>query len=314
MKKILPIALGLALVAGAMSIAHADDMGNMPGMNMGGSMQNTNSDNPSVKSYRTRGIVEKITADRHTATINTDKIPGYMDAMTMDYPVLNTTELKGISSGDIIRFTIIVSNDTDWIERVYRTGHSNSKITNSMPMQMNISHGAITTELNDGDLLPNGALMAEDGREIHFSDFRGEAVAFTFFYTRCPLPNYCPLMNRNFAAARKLIVSTPDAPTNWEFLSISFDPDSDTPQTLATYGGYYRDGDPHHWLFASAPTNTLAVLAPALDLMVLREGSSISHNLRTVVLDPQGRIYRQFDGNQWTPDQLANAVREAARL
>jgi protein SCO1 len=320
MKKKLLIAIGLGVLAGAISVVHADDMGNMPGMNMGGmgtnsgSMQNTNSNNSSVKAYRARGIVEKITPDRHTATINTDKIPDYMDAMTMDYPVVNTNELKGISSGDIIRFTLIVSNDTDWIERVHRTGHTNSVMTNSMPMQMNMSHGAMTTELNDGDMLPNGALTAEDGRTIHFSDFRGKAVAFTFFYTRCPLPNYCPLMNRNFAAARKLIVSRTEAPTNWEFLSISFDPDSDTPQTLAAYGGYYRDGNPLHWLFASVPTNTLAVLAPALDLMVFREGASISHNLRTVVLDPQGRIYREFDGNEWTPDQLADAVTQAARL
>ena len=319
MKKILLIIVGLAVVAGATSVVHADDMGNMPAMNMGGmqnngSMQNTNSDNSSVKSYRTRGIVEKITQDRHTATINTDKIPGYMDAMTMDYPVLNTDELKGISSGDIIRFTLVVSNDTDWIGGIHRTGHSNAVMTNSMPMQMNMSHDVTTPELSTGDALPDGVLTAEDGREIRFSDFRGKAVAFTFFYTRCPLPTYCPLMNRNFAAARKLIVSTPNAPTNWEFLSISFDPDSDTPQTLAAYGGFYRNGDPHHWIFASAPTNTLAVLAPALDLMVLREGDTISHNLRTVVLDPRGRIYREFDGNQWTPDQLANALTEAARL
>ena len=288
-------------------------MGNMQGMNMGGA-ESTKGPASTLKSYSASGVVEKLTPDRHTATINTDKIPDYMEAMTMDYPVPNTNELDGISAGDKISFTLVVSNDTDWIQGVHRTGHSNAGMTNSMPMQMNMSHGATMTELNDGDLLPNGALTSEDGREIHFSDFRGEALAFTFFYTRCPLPNYCPLMNRNFAAARKLIVSKPDAPTNWEFLSISFDPDSDTPQTLAAYGGYYRDGDPHHWLFASAPTNTLAVLAPALDLMVIREGASISHNLRTVVLDPRGRIYREFDGNQWTPEQLANAVTQAARL
>ena len=294
-------------------------MGNMPGMNMGGmqnngSMQNTNSNNPSVKSYRTRGIVEKIAPDRHTATIDTVKIPGYMDAMTMDYPVLNTNELNGILPGDKIKFTLVVSNDTDWIERIHRTGHSESKMTNSMPMQMNMSHDGLTTELNDGDLLPNGALTAEDGREIHFSDFRGEAVAFTFFYTRCPLPTYCPLMNRNFADARDLLMSMHDAPTNWEFLSVSFDPDNDTSQVLTAYGNFYRHGNSAHWLFASAPKKTLATLAPALDLMVIHQGSAISHNLRTVVLDPRGRIYRQFDGNQWTPKQLASAMMEAARL
>jgi protein SCO1/2 len=155
--------------------------------------------------------------------------------------------------------------------------------------------------------------VAEDGRQIHFSDFRGQAVAFTFFYTRCPLPNYCPLMNRNFSAARDMISSTSGAPTNWEFLSISFDPENDTPQVLTTFGGYYRGENPNHWLFAAVYTNTLATLAPALDLMVVHQGSSISHNLRTVVLDPHGCIFRQFDGNQWTPQELAEALMEAAR-
>lgn len=310
MKQILLIAAGLVILAGISPTVRADDMGSMPGMNMGGmgqnggSMENTN--NPPLKSYQALGIVKKITDDRHTATIDTEKIPDYMGAMTMDYPVPNTNELRGISPGDKIKFTLVVSNNTDWIEGIHPTGHTNSV------MQMNSPHDT-ATELGAGDPLPDGVLTSEDGREIHFSDFRGKALAFTFFYTRCPLPNYCPLMNRNFADARKLISSGREAPTNWEFLSISFDPASDTPQVLESYGGFYRDGNSDHWLFASAPTNTLTMLAMALDLMVFRDGSTISHNLRTVVLDPHGRIYREFDGNEWTPTDLADAVTQAAR-
>lgn len=258
-----------------------------------------------TKSYPVTGVVEKIAPDRHTATIHNQAIPGYMDEMTMDFPVQNTNELNGISPGDKITFTLIVVKNNDWIENVRRTGHTAEIMTNTPP--------AMTSELGPGDLLPDGVLTTEDGRDIHFADFRGQALAFTFFYTRCPLPNYCPLMNRNFAAARDLISSTSGAPTNWEFLSISFDPQGDTPEVLTTFGGFYRHGNPSHWLFAAAPTNTLATLAPALDLMVIPQGSTISHNLRTVVLDPQGRIYRQFDGNQWTPEELARAILTAAR-
>ena len=178
---------------------------------------------------------------------------------------------------------------------------------------MNMPDGMMAPELKTGDPLPDGVLSAEDNHQVHFSDFRGEAVAFTFFFTRCPMPNYCPLMNRNFAAARDLVLSKPDAPTNWEFVSISFDPQYDTPEVLASYGGFYRGGNSAHWLFAASTTNTLATLAPCLDLMVVRQGNSISHNLRTVVLDPQGRIYRQFDGNEWTPQELADALVSAAR-
>ncbi len=269
--------------------------------------------NNSNTSYPTSGVVEKITPDLSQATIDTAAIPGYMMAMTMDYSVQNTNELKGISPGDKVMFTLVVSKDNSWIQNIHYVGHSTEAMTNAMSMQMNDSP-SMTMELKPGDMLPDGILTDEDGRQIHLSDFRGRAVAFTFFYTRCPLPNYCPLMNRNFATARDLVAATSGAPTNYEFLSISFDPVNDTPQMLKNYAALFRSQDTSQWLFAAVNTNTLATLAPALDLMVVRQGDSISHNLRTVVLDPQGRIYRQFDGNQWTPQELADAVIAAARV
>ncbi|MGH8024539.1 MAG: SCO family protein, partial [Limisphaerales bacterium] len=253
--------------------------------------------------------VEKISAAR--ATIDTDAIPGYMMQMTMEYPVLNTNELHGISPGDRISFVLEVSKTNDWIQDIHCLAHASAAEKTRAASQE--SDGALTGELKDGDELPDGKLIAEDGRHIRFSAFRGEAVAFTFFYTRCPLPNYCPLMNRNFEAARNLISSMPDAPTNWEFLSVSFDPQNDTPQTLSNYAQLFRGENTNHWLFAAATKSALEVLAPALDLMVVHQGAAISHNLRTVVLDGRGRIYRQFDGNQWTPRELAEAVVSAAR-
>ena len=249
--------------------------------------------------------MEKISPDRHTATIHNQEIPGYMMEMTMDFSVKNTNDLNGVSPGDKITFTVVVSKNDAWIQNVQRTGQT-------VPVTMDAASD-MSPELKTGDLLPDSALTTEDGRQIHFSDYRGQAVALTFFFTRCPMPNYCPLMNQNFAAARNIISSTSGAPTNWEFLSISFDPGNDTPQVLTTYGNFYRGENSAHWLFVSAPTNTLATLAPALDLMVVRQDSGISHNLRTVVLDPQGRIYHQFDGNQWTPKDLADALLTAAR-
>jgi protein SCO1 len=261
-----------------------------------------------VRSYPARGVVEQIAPDHRQVTIHHQAIPGYMMEMTMGFPVQNTDELNGISPGDKITFTLVVSQTNDWVENIRRTGRTAEIMTNAMPRM-----SAMPAELKPGDLLPDGEMTAEDGRRLHFSDFRGQALAFTFFFTRCPLPNYCPLMNRNFAAARDLILSMPYAPTNWEFLSISFDPGYDTPETLSNYAQVYRGENTNHWLFAAASTNTLVRLAPRLDLIIMRQGNNISHNLRTVVIDPQGRIYKQFDGNQWTPQDLADAVLKAAR-
>jgi protein SCO1 len=260
--------------------------------------------------YTVRGIVREIAPDRTKATIRHETIPNYMPAMTMPFNVRDTNELSGISPGDTITFRLTVTDDTHWIDNVRKVG---AATTNSAGASPPLAASKIA-ELKPGDVLPDYELLAENGKTIRFSDFRGKALAFTFFFTRCPLPDFCPRMSSNFTKARELMRGTPNAPTNWLFLSVSFDPEFDQPAVLSNYANLYRHDDTNGWLFATAPAGSLAALAPRLDLMIHHESDgSISHNLRTVVLDPQGRIHRQLDGNQWTPQELVQALSEAAR-
>ena len=201
---------------------------------------------------------------------------------------------------------MVVTEDDDWIQNLRRTGKS---MATSAPVWR-----IVEAELEVGATLPNHTFTSESKRPVSLADFRGRAVAFTFFFTSCPLPEFCPRMNKNFFEARKLLLADPSAPTNWQLLSVSFDPGVDTPEILSNYGKFYRGDNADRWLFAVASTNTLASLGPKVDLRFWRENGSISHNLRTVVLDPNGIIFRQFDGNDWTPQQLAEAIREAAKV
>lgn len=292
MKKIFPLLIGLLLlITGCKPAAPAPNTGT-----------------PAVQTYDARGLVRQIAPDQRTATIQHEAIPGFMMAMTMDFTVRNTNELRNIAPGDEITFKLRVTETDSWIESVRFVSHVVEDVTNHV-----FTFHAPSAELKPGDPMPDFTLTAEDGRPVKFSDFRGRVLAFTFFFTRCPLPDFCPRMDRNFSEARTLLRAAPDAPTNWQFLSISFDPEFDLPATLTNYAAYYRQSDADRWLFSVADTNTLAGVAPLLDLMITREDNTIAHNLRTVVLDPQGRIARQFDGNQWTPRELADAMRAAAR-
>jgi len=263
----------------------------------------------SVKTYDARGVVRQIADDRRKATIQHQAIAGYMPAMTMEFPVKDTNELKGILPSDEITFKLVVRENDDWIEDVHFVAHEVENVTNNT-----FAFHYSSVELKPGDLLPDCGFTDENGDAVRLSDFRGNALAFTFFYSRCPLPDYCVRMSKNFSETRQLLLAMTNAPANWQLLSISFDPEFDTPKMLSSYADFYRGTDTNRWLFAVASTNTLSGLAPRLDLMVMREGDSImSHNLRTVVLDPQGRIFRQLDGNQWMPQQLADAILQAAR-
>lgn len=263
----------------------------------------------SGQSYAARGVVREVAADRRKAVIRHEAITNYMPAMTMEFSVRDTNELTGVVAGDMISFRLTATEDTHWIDQIRKLGAAR-KSSSGESARTETAEGA---ELKPGDPLPDCEFLAEDGRTVRLSDFRGRVLAITFFFTRCPLPDFCPRMNNNFSKARDLVASSGASLTNWQFLSISFDPEFDQPGVLASYANFYRGGSPDHWLFGAASTNTLAVLAPRLGLVIQREGGSISHNLRTVVVDPRGRIYRQFNGNEWRPAQLAAALLEAAR-
>jgi protein SCO1/2 len=265
---------------------------------------------PTNSVHSLRGVIREIAANRRRAVIQHEAVPDYMPAMTMGFNVRDAKELSGLAVGDTITCTLTVTPESYWISDIRKVAGGKTNQPAGPPRAVTADK---TKELKRGDVLPDAELVAEDGRHIRFSDFRGQALAFTFFFTRCPLPDYCPRMAANFAAARALLLTRP-AFTNWQLLSISFDPDFDRPAVLAAYAKAYRADIPEHWLFSAASVRVLRDLGPRLDLLVHRDpDGGISHNLRTVVLDPKGRIFRQFDGNEWKPEELVEAVAGAAQ-
>lgn len=264
---------------------------------------------PGERVFQTRGVVRDIAPSRRQAVIRHEEIPGYMPRMVMELTVRDTNEMAGIAIGDEITFRLHATADSHWIDTLRRVGPAMPDTGVFQPLFLPKK----APELKPGDPVPDQEFLSETGSRVRLSDFRGRSLAFTFFFTRCPLPDYCPRMNKNFRLARDLLLQLPNSPTNWQFLCVSFDAEFDTPAVLAGYSKMFRGDHTDRWLFAAASPAVLAELAPRLDLKVAREAGSFSHNLRTVVLDAQGRIFKQFDGNEWTAQQLAEAVAEAAR-
>jgi protein SCO1/2 len=258
--------------------------------------------------FRVKGLIREIADDRKSAVIRHEEIPGYMPKMTMQLTVKNPDELTGLAAGDEIRFELHADAETHWIEKIIQTGRQ-TKETVAVKPAAKYQDAALKV----GDTLPHFTLLTESGQTVKFSDYRGQAVAFTFIFTRCPLPDFCPRMSRQFAKARALLRSENTTVTNWQFISLSFDPEFDRPSVLANYARNYRAGDADRWIFTAASEDVLRQLAPLCDLTLNRENVTISHNLRTVVLDTEGRIFKQLDGNSWDDKQLAAAIIEAAR-
>jgi protein SCO1/2 len=251
-----------------------------------------------TRSFVVHGMALKIEPNQKTIVIQHDAIPGYMAAMTMPFQVKNPSLLQGIKPGDAVSFTLIVTDTEGWIESLTRL--SAGKPAESAPT---FSFRRALPELGEGDLLPDYHFTNELGKAVRLQDFRGQMIAFTFFFTSCPYPDFCPRMTSNFHQTETMLENSPGAPSRWHLFSISFDPANDTPARLAAYA-HNAHYDPAHWSFLTGDTNQIGALADQLGENFWREGQSVSHNLRTVVVDEKGRIRKIFPGNRWTPQEL----------
>jgi protein SCO1/2 len=120
-------------------------------------------------------------------------------------------------------------------------------------------------------------------------------------------------MSQNFEKAQKALKAQSNGPKNWQLLSISFDPDYDTPERLRKYAQVYGI-DTNHWQFATSDLWNIDGITQQFGLIFSRETPNAlpQHNLRTVVIDAQGRVHKVFVGNEWTTEEFVNEMTTAA--
>lgn len=269
------------------------------------------SDPANAQVFQVKGVVVELLPEENSVRIKHEEIPGYMAAMTMAFEVRDPRELAGLAAGDSVAFRLLVTDDDGWIDQVRKLPRATS---NAPPTTGAFRLVRDVEPLRVGEVLPEYRFTNQLGRAISTSQFRGRALAITFIFTRCPFPTFCPRMMENFAGAQRQLLALASGPTNWHLLTLSIDPEFDTPAVLQTFGAGYQP-DPRHWTLATGALIDITALAEQLGLEFWREpDGSISHNLRTVVVDPMGRVQKIFVGNQWTSNELAVELASAAKL
>jgi protein SCO1/2 len=202
-----------------------------------------------AKSFRVRGVVRDIKRDAGSVVIAHEAIPVYMPAMTMPFDVSKRSLLAGVQPGDPVMFQLRVTEEAGWIDEIQRLGVAPAGLVlagnvappgPSAPPVPTLAPVAGPTATAGDPLAPVASLALPDlqsftnelGRPVLTEDFRGKALGITFIFTRCPIPNYCPRLTKNFQEACDLLSARRDGPTNWHFLSVTMDPDHDTPGVL----------------------------------------------------------------------------------
>jgi len=228
----------------------------------------------------------------------------------MPYKLKDPGILSELHPGDVITADVLVSPDPD---ADYLLDHIVVVAQARPDYKPAVSYHVPAP----GDQVPDFKLRNQDGRAIHFGQFRGKTLLITFIYTRCPSPDFCPRVTRNFAALEKQLAANPALYARTHLLSVSFDPEHDTPERLKAYGisyiGNYSKSAFAHWDFAAPEKLVLPEMARFFDLgMTENADSTITHTLSTTLVGPDGKVARFYPGNEWTVEQVFGDVKQLA--
>lgn len=261
---------------------------------------------PKVTTYEVRGVLREAAPERRSARISHEAIPGYMEAMTMEFDVRDARELEGLKPGDPILFQLAVTEAHGWIEMV-------RKLPGAAPLVPAVAAPAGRSEgvppLEPGAMLPDCDLIDERGHRFSLRELQGETLAVTFIYTRCPFPDFCPKLSRKFEEAQRELSASGDG--KWRLLSITIDPEYDMPERLAAYARQF-EAVPSRWTFATGSLEDLRRLAAACGVSIREGNGPRDHTLRTLVVDAEGKVRRVFPGNAWTPGEIVAAIKSAS--
>jgi len=256
---------------------------------------------PAPREYELTGQVLAITGDQKEANIKHDEIKGFMPAMTMPYKVKEAKEFAGLKPGDLIRAKLVVLSNDAYLEAVKKVGEAPLE---KAPEEKPAASSGFEL-LKEGEPIPNMPFVDQSGKKVELPrSFQGQALALTFTYTRCPMPTFCPLMDRNFAAMQEKLKADPAFKAH--LVSVSVDPKTDTPAVLKEHA-QKLGADPKLWTFVTGDRDDIDKFASRFGLSVVRgltDQADINHTLRTVIIDRQGHLVKTYVGNEWNPESV----------
>ncbi len=249
--------------------------------------------------FELKGKVVAVDKAQRQVTLAHEKIPGYMDAMTMPFNVADEWALPVLTPGQTVEATLVVRADRSWIEDL--------RISKTEPTQGTLP---ASLEPRPGDQVPDFWLVNQDNQRIHLEQYRGRPLLLTFIYTRCPLPDYCPRTSKTFSDIHRALQSGAEPGRKPHLLTISFDTENDTPAVLREYAARYMNPVLFkEWEFATGSADEIKKITSYFGLSYWRESGQIVHSLVTALIGADGKIVRVYLGNQWKPADVLSELK-----
>lgn len=269
---------------------------------------------PNAKRYPIKGTVVSVDPAAKKAKVDHEAIPDFMPAMVMDFPIHADWVWNDLKPGSEIRAELVVDNTAKEPYYLENIGIVAAADPSRPAPPINENFAQV------GQPVPDFVLTNQDGKKITIKDFQGKALAITFIYARCPLPDYCIKMSTSFSDLAKQLATDAELKDKARLLSISFDPANDTPEKLRSYGIGYLGNDPNAkfdvWQIAVGKDAEVRKIADFFGLRYeidQNDKTQINHSLRTAVISPDGKVTKIFPGNEWTIADLRNELQNALK-
>jgi protein SCO1 len=260
------------------------------------------------KEYAVSGMVLSVDPAAKSFTVSHERIEGFMDAMTMPFEVRQPEELGALVPGAIVEFTLVVGDENSYATRIsvrrYETAERDPRAAQRLSAMKRLA-GVSTPPVAIGSSMPDFTLIDQARRRVALSSFVGKVVVVNFVYTRCALPQFCLRMSNNFGALQKRFSS--DLGRDLVLLTITFDPERDTPDVLASYAERWG-AKPVGWRFLTGSVPEIRRVCALFGQEAFPEEGLMNHLLHTAVIDRAGTLVANIEGNAFTPEQLGDLV------
>ncbi len=259
--------------------------------------------------YTVRGMVLKVDAANRVFYVSHDRIEGLMDAMTMPFEVRDAAELRALVPGAIVEFTLVVSPTAGYAAdirvRRYETAEQDPLTARRLAI-LKRAAGRVAPPVAIGQRVPDFELTDQLRRRVRLSSFAGKVVAINFIYTRCALPQFCLRVSNTFGVLQKRF--TPYLGRDLVLLTVTFDPERDTPEVLAAYGAQWN-ANPAVWRFLTGAVADVRRVCGLFGVDFFPDEGLMNHSVRSAIVDRSGRLVANVEGNQFTPEQFGDLLR-----
>lgn len=256
---------------------------------------------PAARRFEVTGDVVSVDKPGRVIVLNHRAIPGYMSAMTMGFIVKDDWVYDVAKPGAQLQGVLVVEGSKSWLEQVV--------VTEKPRADPNTPPDKVGHIPEPGEAVPEFLFVNQDGSRIRLADFHGKTLLVTFIFTRCPLPDFCPLMSENFSAIAKEVSRDSALRGSARLLSVSIDPEFDQPPVLREYAKRYDAAKSGVWDFATGKPDEVRRFAKFFGLDYWEESGQIVHALITAVVDGEGKFVRIYRGNEWKPADVINDIR-----